>query len=84
MNYVLTPKTWWLSFDYRQAEWDDIDNGILQAKDHVDNDDIAYDDAFIEVKIELVKKKLQSNKVKAMNLDTTCDIRQIFILLTFS
>ena len=54
LNYVLTPKT----FCCRQAEWDDIDNGILQAKDHVDNDDIAYDDAFIEVKNELVLKNI--------------------------
>ena len=41
-----------LTFPYiylRKSELEDIDSGILGAKEQIDNDDIEYDEGFTEV-----------------------------------
>ena len=48
----------------RKSELEDIDSGILGAKEQIDNDDIEYDEGFTEVVncLKLINSDLMKHK----------------------
>ncbi len=48
----------------RKSELEDIDSGILGAKEQIDNDDIGYDEGFTEVVncLKLIDSDLMKHK----------------------